>query len=154
MIIEAKPEHAAVVCDVIIQSIQTLCIADHKNDLNILKSWLSNKTPDNCRLWIKSKHSKSFVTIYKETPVGIAIIGINGHIYLFYMHPNQIGQGKGKQLLLACENQALAWELKQITVDSSYTAKSFYESQGFKSNGEPFIEDNLCSYPLIKQLKS
>jgi GNAT superfamily N-acetyltransferase len=153
MIIEAKPKHANAACGVIRQSIEKLCIADHKNDPWILESWLRNKTPANCRLWIENVQSKFFVAILKGVAVGVALVGEKGYIYLCYMQPDSAGKGIGKQLLLACENQALAWGLKEMMVDSSYTGKTFYESQGFIKNGEPFIEDNFRSFPLIKQLK-
>ncbi len=153
MIVEAMPEHAHEVCDVMRQSIEKLCAADHKNDPETLKTWLSNKTPENCRLWIESEQGKSFVAVTENTPAGIATIGVNGYIYLCYVHPDKVGEGLGKQLIIACENQALSWGLKKITVDSTFTAKEFYESQGFKKSDEPFVEDNLCSYPLTKHLK-
>lgn len=153
MIVEAKTEHAPEVCDAMRQSIEKLCVVDHKNDPEILESWLSNKTPANCKLWIESEQGKSFVAIEAGAAIGIATIGKNGYLYLCYLHPDKVGEGIGKQLLVACENQALAWGLKEITLDSTRTAKGFYESQGFKNNGEPFVEDGLCSYPLAKQLK-
>ncbi len=153
MIVEAKPEHAHEVCDAMRESIEKLCVVDHKNDPKILESWLSNKTPENCKLWIESKEGKSFVAIAQEGPAGIATIGKNGHIYLCYMHPDKAGEGFGKQLISACGDQALAWGLKQMTVDSTQTAKAFYESQGFEQSGEPSAEDDMYSYPLSKQLK-
>lgn len=153
MIVEAKPEHAHEICDVIRQSIENLCVADHKNDPKTLDSWLSNKTPENCKLWIENEQGKSFVAIASGAPVGIVTIGKNGYIYLCYMRPDKVGEGLGKQLIVACINQALAWGLKEMKVDSTHTAKEFYESQGFKKSDEPFVEDNMCSYPLTKQLK-
>ncbi len=153
MIIQAKTNHSQAICDVIKQSIQMLCVADHNNDPDILKSWLKNKTPENCKLWIESKQSKSFVAISNDIPIGISQIGRNGYIFLCYLHPDEKGKGIGKQLLVACEKQALIWKLDNMVVDSSYTAKPFYKSQGFKSCGEPFTEDNLRSYPLVKRLK-
>lgn len=154
MIIEAKPEHANEVCDVMKQSIVKLCIADHKNDSSILESWLSNKTPANYKRWIESEQSKFFVAISEGATVGIVGIGNNGYIYLCYMHPDYAGKGIGKRLLFTCEKQALIWGFKEITVDSSFSGKRFYESQGFTKNDEPFIENGLYSFPLIKTVKA
>lgn len=154
MIVEAIAEHAQAVCNVIKQSVSELCIADHNNDPDILQLWLSNKTPENCRVWIENKNSKSFVAIKNNIPVGISQMGINGYIYLCYLHPDETGKGTGKKLLAACEKQALSWGLKNMIVDSSYTAKQFYVSQGFEFHKEPYIENNLRSYPMIKVLTS
>ena len=153
MIVKAKSEYAQQVCDVIKQSIQVLCVSDHKNDSDIIDSWLSNKTVSNCRSWIESKQNKSFVMIEEGVVSGISMIGSNGYIYLCYVHPDKVGFGIGKSLLSACETQAFEWSLSEITVDSTLTAKSFYESQGFHKNGEPFLEQNLWSYPLVKKLE-
>ncbi|MVF14975.1 GNAT family N-acetyltransferase [Ketobacter sp. MCCC 1A13808] len=154
MIVEARVEHAQIVCEVIRDSITRLCVKDHQNNQCILDAWLSNKTPENCETWIKSQASKSFVVIEDETPIGISIIGNNGYIYLCYMHPEKVGLGFGKQLILACENHATLLGLERLKVDSSLTAKKFYEAQGFVRSGDPFVEDNLRSYPLCKQLNS
>src|SRR4030081_887953 len=43
---DAGPEDAAAACQVILRSIAELCVADHRNDPEILGRWLSNKTPD------------------------------------------------------------------------------------------------------------
>tara|TARA_R110001599_G_scaffold300915_2_gene506301 strand:+ start:534 stop:746 length:213 start_codon:yes stop_codon:yes gene_type:complete len=69
------------------------------------------------------------------------------------MHPEKVGFGYGKQLIVACENQALFLGLEEMNVDSSLTAKGFYEAHGFERSGDPFTEDNLCSYPMYKRLK-
>ena len=154
MIVEPKPEHSNRICEVVRASITNLCVLDHKNDIDILAPWLSNKTTDNFKIWISNPKSKSFVAIEEGCPIGISLIGNDGLIYLCYVHPQKVGNGFGKQLLLACEQQASFWGLKELEVFSSFTAKTFYETQGFKSNGEPFTEDNLRSYPLLKRLKA
>lgn len=153
MIIEARLEHAESVCEVIRESITQLCIEDHSSKQSILEPWLSNKTPENCELWIDNPQSKSFVALEGQYPVGISMIGNNGYIYLCYVHPEKIGFGIGKQLILACEKHAMLLKLEEMNVDSSLTAKGFYEAQGFERSGAPFIEDNLRSYPLCKRLK-
>ena len=153
MIIEARLEHTQSICDVIRQSITQLCFEDHHNKLSVLGPWLSNKTVDNCELWIENKESKSFVALEDQRPVGISMMGNNGYIFLCYVHPENVGFGIGKQLILSCEKQAMSLGLEEMNVDSSLTAKGFYQAQGFKSNGASFIEDNLRSYPLCKRLK-
>ena len=50
---DAVPEDAAAACLVMRRSIAELCAADHGNDPAVLDHWLSNKTPEIFRSWIK-----------------------------------------------------------------------------------------------------
>jgi hypothetical protein len=43
---DAVREDAPAACEVIRRSISELCEADHRNDPEILKRWLANKTPE------------------------------------------------------------------------------------------------------------
>jgi hypothetical protein len=43
---DAVAEDAPAACQVIRRSIVELCVADHRNDPEVLARWLSNKTPD------------------------------------------------------------------------------------------------------------
>jgi ribosomal protein S18 acetylase RimI-like enzyme len=153
MIIEAQKNHALDMCSIIKQSIKFLCTADHTNNPNILKPWLRNKTTENCKKWIEDKNSQVFIAITNNKPVGVSQIGKNGYIFLCYLLPSEQGKGVGTELLTACEKEAMNCGLTEITLKSTITAKPFYESQGFISNGCPVTYDNLCSYPLIKHIQ-
>src|SRR3979409_2171265 len=43
---DAVPEDAAAACQVVRRSIAALCLADHRNDPEIMGRWLGNKTPE------------------------------------------------------------------------------------------------------------
>ena len=48
---DATAADAAAACEVLRASIAELCIADHRNDPDILGRWLANKTPENVARW-------------------------------------------------------------------------------------------------------
>jgi len=51
------PEDGTAACEVMTRSIAELCVADHRNDPAILGRWLSNKTPETFRSWIRLNNS-------------------------------------------------------------------------------------------------
>lgn len=68
--------------------------------------------------------------------------------------PGYLNQGIGTALLSEVEKVAKALNLSTLTVNSTITAKSFYEKNGFTCNGEPeYVGDILGEFPLIKYLK-
>src|ERR1700733_14128188 len=54
---DAVPEDAPAACQVMRRSIAELCAADHHDDPAILQRWLSNKTPEVFRSWIKPENA-------------------------------------------------------------------------------------------------
>ena len=58
----AEPKGAEVAVQVVRQSIEQLCTADHHNDAATLTKWLVNKTPENFRFWIASPDNFCVVT--------------------------------------------------------------------------------------------
>jgi len=50
---EAVPEDATAACLVMRRSIAELCAADHRNDPAVVQRWLSNKTSEIFRSWIR-----------------------------------------------------------------------------------------------------
>ncbi len=136
MIRTADVEDAEEFCSVIRSSIIELCKLDHQNDKQILNDWLQNKTVKNCREWITSKSSNSFVAELDAKIVGVAVMGHNGHLYLCYVLPEVKGQGIGRQLLHAAEHSVHHLDLPAFSLESTITAKGFYEHYGYLHVGE------------------
>ncbi|MCL2521008.1 MAG: GNAT family N-acetyltransferase [Spirochaetaceae bacterium] len=55
-----------------------------------------------------------------------------GYIDRFYVHKNYQRKGVGQALLVALEARAKEEKLAKLTVESSITAKDFFEHNGFK----------------------
>ena len=71
MIRDAVPEDAAAACDVMRRSIAELCVPDHRNDPELLRLWLSNKTPKIFRSWIRPDN----MLLVAVENAGIAAVG-------------------------------------------------------------------------------
>lgn len=63
---DAVREDAPAACEVIRRSISELCEADHRNDPEILRRWLANKTPEIVASWIVQPGNSVLVAV--ETP--------------------------------------------------------------------------------------
>ncbi len=136
MIRTADVEDAEEFCSVIRSSIIELCKLDHQNNKKVLDDWLQNKTVKNCQEWITSNNSNSFVAELNAKIVGVAVMGHNGHLYLCYVLPEVKGKGIGRQLLQAAEHSVLHLDLPALSLESTITAKGFYEHYGYRQVGK------------------
>lgn len=136
---KAAPDDAAAACDVMRRSIQHLCVADHQNDAGALGAWLANKTPENVRAWLASARSYCVVAVEESTVCGFAMVGRDGTVRLCYVAPEVLHLGAGKRMLAALEAEAAGWGLEEIQLESTLSAMSFYERNGYSSAGEPVV---------------
>ena len=150
---KAAPEDAEAACAVLVRSIKEICAPYYENDEEILAQWLENKTPANVRQWIDSDGSHCVVAVNdKGLVVGFASIS-GSEIMLNYVLPEALHQGIGKAMLKALEAQAIASGIDHIRVLSSIPARTFYERNGYVSNGAPrHVGRILGDFPLIKRM--
>ncbi|WP_436922622.1 GNAT family N-acetyltransferase [Klebsiella pneumoniae] len=82
--------------------------------------------------WKKELSDKSpFILCNDERIYGYADIQKNGHINHFFVAHDCQRQGKGTILINTLIDHALEMGLKKLSVESSLTAKSFFEHHGF-----------------------
>jgi ribosomal protein S18 acetylase RimI-like enzyme len=150
---KASPEDALSACEVLRRSIRELCGVDHKNDEKAVAEWLENKTPENVRRWLESPHTFGVVAEHDGTVCGFAMVGRDGTISLCYVVPEAHHSGAGKKMLAELEAQAMRWKLASLRLESTLTAKPFYERNGYASTGEPVaVTGSQGGYPLQKVL--
>jgi hypothetical protein len=90
----AVPEDTAAACQVMRRSIAELCVADHRNDPQIMGRWLSNKTPQIFRSWIKPGNSL-FVAVEEDNILAVGAVTDAGEITLNYVSPDaRFSQGQ------------------------------------------------------------
>jgi N-acetylglutamate synthase-like GNAT family acetyltransferase len=150
----ATVSDAQEICELIINSIKSVCVSDHKNDISIITSWCSNKTVENVSNWIANKKNITLVAQSEEgSLIGIGQIAADGKLTLCYVSPETLKQGIGKTLLKKLEEEALLREIKEIHLQSTLTAIEFYKKNGYQKNGDPIIIDKkrYC-YPMRKKL--
>ena len=88
-------------------------------------------------------------------PVGFASLEGKDKIGMLYVHPDAAGQGAGSVLADALEKLAAARGAEKLTVDSSDTARGFFEKRGYVAQSRNSIsvgDEWLANTTLTKQL--
>lgn len=136
------------------RSITELCKNDHHDCKEILESWLKDKTPKFVDVWISSPDAYCVTALAESDEIiGFGMMNCAGEMRLLYVSPNYVGVGAGHDLLRAMEEQATTWGLAEISLDSTITAKRFYEHHGYLS-GESCKSrsDGLNCHTMYKSL--
>lgn len=85
---DALPTDAAAACEVLRRSITELCVADHRNDPDILRRWLANKTPEIVTSWIANSGNSMLVAIGEGGILSVGAVTDAGEITLNYVSPD------------------------------------------------------------------
>jgi len=149
----ALHEDAAKIREVLIRSVQEVCIEDHSHDDEIIGAWCANKTPETLTRWIAD--SDRYVVVAEITPhglVGVAMYHrVNAEIELLYLAPEGLRQGFGAQLLATLEAEARRLGHHEVQLSSTATARGFYQRYGYQESGAPLLFWNkLTAYPMRK----
>jgi putative acetyltransferase len=73
----------------------------------------------------------TLVATHDGAPIGFAALAGNTRIDMLYVHPAAAGRGAGAMLLDALEKLAGARGAKELTVEASDSARSFFEKRGY-----------------------
>jgi GNAT superfamily N-acetyltransferase len=150
---DAAPEDAPTACEVMRRSIAELCTADHHNDPAILGRWLSNKTPEIFRSWIRPDNALLLATEDCHV-LAVGCVNDTGEITLNYVSPDARFRGVSSALLEALEPRAMARGYQRCMRKSTETARRFYLARGYSENGPADGKFGLASgYPMSKPLK-
>ena len=142
---EARAEDAAAACEVLRRSIVELCAADHGNDPALLDPWLANKTPENVLAWMAETHL--LVAEEDGRLLGVAGLSSAGRVTLNYVAPEARFRGVSAALLGALEDEAARLGCRSCTLESTKTARRFYEARGYRGR------DGDAPYaPMVKEL--
>ncbi len=127
------------------RSIAELCVADHLNDPTELDGWLRNKTVAAWRQWIARDDAIVLVAERDSKIVGVGMATLSGEILLNYVHPEARFEGVSKAILEAIEAKLRLRNVQRCQLESTVTARLFYERCGFHSE----VEDScFLSKPL------
>lgn len=151
---DAIPEDAEPGSLVLRRSIAELCVADHKNDPIFLRGWLSNKTPDHFRTWIKQPGNSLLVAVGNGDILAVGSVTDAGEIALNYVSPDARLCGVSKAMLLALEERAASRGCTTCTLRSSETARRFYLSNGYVEIDESPGQGARRGHPMVKHLNS
>ena len=102
---QATSRDAAAAVQVVRQSIEQLCTADHRNDPATLTRWLANKTPEHFHSWIASPDNFCVVAEMDGRLSGVGLLQHGGEIQLFYLAPGTQHRSMGRAIHAALETQ-------------------------------------------------
>lgn len=73
----------------------------------------------------------TLVATHDGAPIGFAALAGNTRIDMLYVHPTAAGRGAGAMLVDALEKLAAARAAKELSVEASDSARSFFEKRGY-----------------------
>ena len=151
---KAEPKDAEAAVAVLRRSITELCTLDHHGDADTLAKWLANKTPENFLSWLATEDNFCIVAETNDQIVGVGLLHRSGEVRLCYLAPGAQGQGLGKAVHVALEEKAREWGLRRLHLESTVSARPFYERVGYRSAGaaKPGFGISHC-HPYEKKLQ-
>ncbi|MBM2294643.1 GNAT family N-acetyltransferase [Sulfitobacter pseudonitzschiae] len=118
--------------DVLRKSISELCVPDHEGDAREIAGWLSNKTQQAWCAWLARSDATVLVAERAGEIVGVGMIDHHGTVLLNYVRPDARFSGVSKAILESLENVAVTAGLRECVLESTITARTFYEGCGYK----------------------
>ncbi len=151
---KAEPKDAAAAAEVLRRSITELCTLDHHGDADTLAKWLANKTPRDFLSWLAKEDHFCVVAEANDQIMGVGLLHRSGEVRLCYLAPGAQGRGSGKAIHAALEKKARAWGLKRLHLESTVSARPFYERVGYRPAGaaKPGFGISHC-HPYEKMLQ-
>jgi N-acetylglutamate synthase-like GNAT family acetyltransferase len=150
---QAVESDAESACDVVRRSIRELCIADHRNDQDTLEAWLENKTVAMFERLINAESKSCVVALRNRQVCGFGHMNHSGEVGLLYVAPEARFLGASTLMLAWLEEQAARLGLNAVFLNSSLTAKRFYEARGYEQTAEPSPGFGITwGWPMVKQL--
>ena len=147
----ARVEDAPAMSAVLIASITQLCELDHRNDPDLLAGWRENKSPERVAAWFNSPASTLLVA---ERSGEVAAVGgyfaADRVVSLNYVAPQHRFAGVSTALLAAIEAGLGPGE---ASLESTQTARRFYESRGWQVAGDLAPHRGIDGYPMRKVLR-
>lgn len=150
---DAIAEDAESACEVMRRSIAELCLADHRNNSEILERWLGNKTPESFMSWLNQPGNSVLVAVEDGKVLAVGSVTDAGKINLNYVSPDARFRGVSRALVGALEARAAERGNARCTLISTETARRFYRSCGYFEEGPPNGEfGTAAGYPMAKDL--
>jgi GNAT superfamily N-acetyltransferase len=132
---KAEPRDAGAAIEVLRRSITELCPLDHHGDAGTLAQWLANKTTRDFLSWLAAEENFCVVAEAGDQIVGVGLLHRSGEVRLCYLAPGAQGQGLGKAIHAALEDKAMGWGLRRLHLESTVSARPFYERVGYRAAG-------------------
>ena len=137
---------------IVIDTIKNIDSKDYSSEQ--IKVWVNSNSIENIRKKIQNKDRSTFVAIKNKEIVGyLAMYLMKNLLSSFYIKRENLGSGIGKKMIIFAEGLAKERGLKELLLESTLTAYSFYKSQGYiLVKKENHIQEGV-KIPIIKMKK-
>jgi GNAT superfamily N-acetyltransferase len=139
----ARDADVVSIVQVVRDSITRGCVADHRNDPELLAAWLENKTLQHVRTWLSDAENHLLVA-ESNSICGVGLLHRSGELRLLYVAPDGQRRGVGRALLTQLEEHSRHWGLTRLQLSSTATARAFYEAMGYFEAGESSWRGIAC----------
>jgi len=130
------------------RSIEELCHQDHGGDPTIVAGWTGNKTAETWRAWVDQESSRLYVAVEGGRILGVGMMNAKGEIMLNYVSPDARLRGVSKALLSHLEAEAYRRGVTECRLESTKTARRFYQSFGYVACDGAGEGDGKMTKPL------
>jgi len=124
------PEDVPLLAEIFRASIEELTADDYSDGQR--EAWAS-AADDEEEFGARLAGELTLVATYEGAAIGFASLADNTKIDMLYVHPGAAGQGAGAMLADALEKLAAGRGSKELTVEASDTARSFFERRGYSA---------------------
>ncbi|MDG2938672.1 GNAT family N-acetyltransferase [Bisgaard Taxon 10/6] len=103
----------------------------------------------------KLARQKTFLFVLKQQIVGLISAEQSGYLDLLFVKKAFQNQGIASQLLSKIEDWLIEQKIEILTVESSLTAKSFFEQKGFQLISKQQVElrnEQFINFKMSKQI--
>jgi len=137
------------------ETIHTICIQDYTSEQ--LEAWAPSEANKNA--WARSfRNNLCYVAEYQGEIVGFGdIVSKGNEINRLYTHKDFQGMGVASRIIQQLEQAAVRWGHTEIILESSLSAKGFYESRGFECKDvvKKLLNHQIFyNYLMVKSLRS
>lgn len=140
-------------CDVVRCSIRDLCVADHGGDATSVDAWLANKTVASFERIIDEPSNACVVALHEGRVAGFAHLNRFGEVGLLYVAPDARFRGASARMLAWLEAEAARAGHASVVLQSSVTARRFYETRGYRPIGEAVPgSGRTFGWPMAKRI--
>jgi N-acetylglutamate synthase-like GNAT family acetyltransferase len=147
-----KKDHEEV-CRVLARSIREAVILHYNSEEGLAEFWCSQAMETVSQA---ISDPSFYVVVAKLAPdeiVGVGTLHNEGEVKQCYVTPEARQKGIGEKILGELEYRARQIGLKELRLNSSLGARSFYERNGFKLAGQPFMWNGTIKvHPMSKRL--
>lgn len=126
----AEITDAPQLADVFYRAVHAIAEQDYRTEEK--QAWAPEPDEDNKRRWQQRiVDQKPFVALLGDQLAGFVSIDPNGLIDLLYVDPDLQNKGIGNALYRQVVNEALSFGLKELSVNASKAAQTFFAARGF-----------------------